>query len=978
LCGNISNLEMLFAGKVCLRVGTYNCQSAKSNISLIEDLLCDLDILMLQETFLNDNSHDILNCFGPDFDYTYVSAERKSSNFFGRCSGGLAIIWRVNSGLRFIPKYYSNRIMGLEISSMSSIYLFINVYFPYDRGNIESFIDYRSCMSELDTYIREAAYDHILIAGDFNCDPSKGRFFPELVRFTGESSLHVRDVQFMSPDSYTFISRNSVSSTSWIDHVVTSYNCNPYNFEIIYGFTVDDHIPLTFLVEIEGNLFDDSVPYVDALLSTDGVCWDKLNADIINSYCGLLERLSVDYRSDVFSCSDASCEDVHHIGAIGQSYDDVLAMIKFASNMYLSSKSRVSRPFKKVPGWNEYCRDAHNIARSAFLQWHHGGKIREGQLFDEMKRTRAVFRRALRFCKSNEVKIRRENFASKFDDRNKTKFWKEVRKLNIDSFSTHIDGISDKKDITEIFANKYRNILCNSAFVEYDNLISANDEGRGMSRIFFRKEIIDRGIDRLNNGWGNGNIHSNHLKFSGFSFRLVLSRLFSSMISHGYIPKDMLKGQIKPVIKNKNLGKDNSDNYRPVMNSSMLLKLFEYCLLPVIQDKLKLNPLQFGFTAGSDCESAVTFARETIFSYTGANSNIHCVAVDLSKAFDRVNVGILTKKLISSDIPRSLVRTIHYMLSETYVNVCYGGFVGEEWKVMNGVRQGGILSPILFNYYINDCIEVVSSMREGCRLCYQPANIICYADDILLLAPSAHGLQKLISQLEANLGRLQLMINVSKTNYIVFKCSKAANVQSRVYSSDIILQRVDCIKYLGVYLTDELSLHRDIDRVLSSFLKQFNAMYYKFNFVDPDILYYLFKTYACSFYGVAMWYGRTFKSCHVRKLAIAYHKAVKKVAHMNIWDSNHAACEKVRVDTFPHLIAKKLVSFYSRIGRSKCSMFVILRSYFLSLSNISKFVGQLMRDNYQVNDVLSNDTDALISRISFTQANEPRSCYAAA
>jgi len=267
-------------------------------------------------------------------------------------------------------------------------------------------------------------------------------------------------------------------------------------------------------------------------------------------------------------------------------------------------------------------------------------------------------------------------------------------------------------------------------------------------------------------------------------------------------------------------------------------------------------------------------------------------------------------------------------------------------------------------------------MKEGCRLCYQAANIICYADDILLLAPSAYGLRQLISVLETSLGQLQLKINVSKTNYIVFRCSKGMDIQTNVHSSGLVLERVNNLKYLGVYLSEDFGIQRDIDRVMTSFLRQFNSMYHKFHQVDPKILYYLFRSYTCSFYGVALWYGKTFKSCHLRKLAVAYHKAVKKVASMNIWDSNHVACEKVGVDTFPHLIAKRLISFYSRLVRSKSSMFILLRNYMMSLSSIGRFVSQLMLDNYQVRDILSNDIDALFARISFIQANEPRSHYA--
>jgi len=363
-------------------------------------------------------------------------------------------------------------------------------------------------------------------------------------------------------------------------------------------------------------------------------------------------------------------------------------------------------------------------------------------------------------------------------------------------------------------------------------------------------------------------------------------------------------------------------------------------------------------------------------SYVESKSSVHCAAIDLSKAFDRIDVGILVRKLSCTGLPLAVVKIIEYMLSNSYVNVCYDKQVGKEWIVGNGVRQGGILSPLLFNFYINECLDRVSELVQGCRLCFQPANIIAYADDLLLLAPSARGLQKLLDVMDYCIGNLRLEVNTNKSQYIIFgnRCSK--NIRSTVDVGGNKLNQVDCIKYLGVYLSANLSLDKDVDRVTDSFLKQSSSLFSKFRFVSLHALSFLFRAYTSSFYGINVWFEHPLKSRQLTRLSVAYHKAVKRVASMNIWDSNHTACELVGVDTFPHLLAKRLLAHYISISYSRCPLLKILRYHFMFNSRVKRNVDRIFTERYNVTDVVNNDVDALYSRIDFIQRYEPRSHYA--
>ena len=83
-----------------------------------------------------------------------------------------------------------------------------------------------------------------------------------------------------------------------------------------------------------------------------------------------------------------------------------MCCVETAVNTYVPSKLSTSENVYNVPGWNDYVREKHSEARSAYLDWLMDGKHRFGFLFQRMQRTRATFKLALRYCRQNELQMR--------------------------------------------------------------------------------------------------------------------------------------------------------------------------------------------------------------------------------------------------------------------------------------------------------------------------------------------------------------------------------------------------------------------------------------------------------------------------------------------------------------------------------------------------------------------------------------------
>ena len=110
-------------------------------------------------------------------------------------------------------------------------------------------------------------------------------------------------------------------------------------------------------------------------------------------------------------------------------------------------------------------------------------------------------------------------------------------------------------------------------------------------------------------------IHSNHLKFCSNLYVDALTKLLSSFVIHGYIPGDMLQGTITPTVKDRFGSLGDSGNYRPVMSSSVFLKILEYCILFQIKPFVKLNDRQHGYREKYSTSTACFALKETVHEY---------------------------------------------------------------------------------------------------------------------------------------------------------------------------------------------------------------------------------------------------------------------------------------------------------------------------------------------------------------------------
>jgi hypothetical protein len=236
---------------------------------------------------------------------------------------------------------------------------------------------------------------------------------------------------------------------------------------------------------------------------------------------------------------------------------------------------------------------------------------------------------------------------------------------------------------------------------------------------------------------------------------------------------------------------------------------------------------QFGFKRNIGCRDAIYSVRNVIESFIANGSTVNVCTLDLSKAFDRMNHYALFIKLMERKLPVQLLILLETWFRVSVTCVKWNGHVSHFFQLIVGVRQGGVLSPLLFAIFIDNIVSRVKSVNVGCYISLVCCCIFFYADDILLVAPTVTGLQTLLNVCEQELIDLDMRVNVKKSNCIRFgkRFSEPCAELASVHGGSI--KWVDSCRYLGVYFSSGRSFRCSLDDAKSRFFRAFNALFSK-------------------------------------------------------------------------------------------------------------------------------------------------------
>jgi hypothetical protein len=498
--------------------------------------------------------------------------------------------------------------------------------------------------------------------------------------------------------------------------------------------------------------------------------------------------------------------------------------------------------------------------------WIQHGKPRTGTIAEMMRSSRRDYHYAIRQVRRHETQLKKEGFLKALLQGDR-QFHAEVKKLKgiKHRHANTVNGKQSKKDIADEFAVEYKNLFNSCTYesnfyesftLNLNSLIKCH--GVDTNIVNFSTEDMMSAIKHIkfNKSDGVFNLVSDNYKHATHAFYNHVAVLLNACMSHGYIPHCLLLSSLTPIPKDQLEDLSNSQNYRGIALCALCLKVFEYAILLKYNDLFSSSHHQFAYKAKSSTTMCTWTAREVISYYKNKGSEVQACLLDCSKAFDKIRYDILFQKLLEKGIPPIIIRFILYNYTNSQVRVRWNGAESNSFTVCNGVRQGAVLSPFLFNIYIDELIHNLTSDGAGCWVGPTYYGVLVYADDILLLAPSFNALQHMVDICECFGANVGLNFNSKKTICISFHkyghCSNEAFCP-KIFLNGQLLSWCKKVKHLGHMLSCCLSSESDIACKKGSFISCVNNIQAEFPFAHPSIKVKLLQIYGCSFYGSNLW-----------------------------------------------------------------------------------------------------------------------------
>ena len=700
-----------------------------------------IPILCNQENFiLKGNCYKILKSI-PGFSFIIKPAVKQAQDK-GRAKNGMFIAFPdpIKSQIEDVsPTFW--RIQAAILKSSNSNLLIINSYFPVDSRNDGG--ELLETIEAIKHVIEQNEFSNILWLGDINCDfLRQTAHVTQVQNFIEETTL----LKSWSKFEVDFTMCHEIQGriiTSTIDHFFWNEGLESKIIDAGVFHTPDnlsDHSPIYCVIR-DGN---DSITRTEDF-HTGGQpkpCWKKASHQERESFkLSLGNQLNdITIPQSVLTCRDVHCQDTSHFDDVDCLTVNVLEAVQSCAfeTLPVSQPPRKGFKRKSKPGWTEHVQPFRENSLFWHQVWKSAGRTVNTILHKIMKKTRNVYQ-LKKIMKSEELikKVKLLDPCLNGDG----EIFKEIKKMRNchPPVAASMDG--KKNNIANHFKDIYSELY--NSVDDMENLFELKNDLENRINFSQLSEVSKVTPDIVKQAAGNlkDNKSDPTYSYSSDCFKHAPDKLFQllsisiqSYLIHGHMTTFLLLATLIPLIKDKMASINQSKNYRSIAISSLVLKMIDWIILSLYGSSLGLDELQYAYQAGCSTTMCSWMVVETISYFMRNGSEIFTCCMDMTKAFDLVQHSLLFKKLVSAGLPTIFIRLLLVIYINQFANVKWNNVYSDMFTLRNGVRQGGVLSAILYCIYVNGLFTELRQSGYGCLLNGNYPGIFGYPDDNKLVS----------------------------------------------------------------------------------------------------------------------------------------------------------------------------------------------------------------------------------------------------
>ncbi|XP_063959280.1 uncharacterized protein LOC135154962 [Lytechinus pictus] len=613
-------------------MGTFNVRGFKSSEDILSYILPKIDLLCIQEHWLQDHNLDILQKASSEHHTVSKSSESLTNlNIIsgGRGKGGVATYLRKKN----IKEYtevpcQSSRILATKIilsDNPRARLLLINCYLPCGTASSDQ-EEYQTCLAEI-THLMDNHQENglpIVIAGDFNVDlvhKNSKKTLEYMRSFMLSSHLSSMTEQHCTPGQFTFQTDDGKKRSSIDGFLVQSVDLSQYSDLSIsedIPLNTSDHylvtmiwspvMPLAHQVQVRSSLHTANKAKPTARIK---IKWDEVSRSTIREcYTVPIELVAVDIFTKI------------NVSELPPSEAE-WALLLLSQKMLAQSKefpySKPNRKSRGKPEWNANVSSSYQEAKHVWMSWKKAGKPKGVRLHNGYLHHKKEFRRNLRQSRAQEHRKHLTNIEDASLSNSKL-FHYLIKKQRSGN------GSKPQTDTLEYKDRTYQGSLISDGWKQYftdlaiplapsydceepskpSAELKTNTSSILETALITSKEL-DNAIFSLKRGKASGpdDISPEHLLYLGETARRLIVLIYNSFLAASYTPQSLKDGLVLPLHKGKGKNPRDPKNYRGITLTSTLCKLLELVLKPRIESSLLQcdipDELQFGFQKGHSC-----------------------------------------------------------------------------------------------------------------------------------------------------------------------------------------------------------------------------------------------------------------------------------------------------------------------------------------------------------------------------------------